>query len=81
MRVVVGWVALLAVMVCIPAAASDGRARLTVLSHNVLYPQVVLSATRGGDGKTHEFQASPEMVRDFKVGDRIEANLRDATNR
>lgn len=33
-----------------------------------------------GDGKTHDFQASPEMIRDFKVGDRIEANLRDAAN-
>ena len=35
---------------------------------------------KGSDGKTHEFQASPEMIRDFKVGDRIEANLRNATN-
>jgi hypothetical protein len=32
------------------------------------------------DGKTHEFQASPETVRDFKVGDRIEARLRNAVN-
>ena len=37
-------------------------------------------SVKTGDGKTHEFQASPEMVRDFKVGDRIEANLRDAAN-
>ncbi len=37
-------------------------------------------SVKGGDGKTHEFQASPEMIRDFKVGDRIEANLRNATN-
>jgi len=37
-------------------------------------------SVKTGDGKTHEFQASPEMIRDFKVGDRIEANLRDATN-
>jgi hypothetical protein len=32
------------------------------------------------DGKTQEFQASPETVRDFKVGDKIEARLRNATN-
>ena len=37
-------------------------------------------SVKTGDGKTHEFQASPEMIRDFKVGDRIEANLRNATN-
>jgi hypothetical protein len=32
------------------------------------------------DGKTHEFQGSQETLRDFKVGDKIEAQLRDATN-
>ena len=37
-------------------------------------------SVKTGDGKTHEFQASPEMIRDFKVGDRIEANLRGAAN-
>lgn len=37
-------------------------------------------SVKTGDGKTHEFQASPEMIRDFKVGDRIEANLRGASN-
>jgi len=26
----------------------------------------------------HEFQASPEAVQGFKVGDRIEGNLREA---
>ena len=26
-------------------------------------------------GKTHEFQASKETIKDLKVGDRIEANL------
>jgi hypothetical protein len=35
---------------------------------------------KGNDGKTHEFTASNETIRDFKVGDRIEAQLRDATN-
>ena len=35
---------------------------------------------KAADGKTHEFQASKETIRDFKVGDRIEAQLRDATN-
>lgn len=33
-----------------------------------------------GDGKTHEFQASKESVRDFKVGDKIEAQLRGAAS-
>lgn len=32
------------------------------------------------DGKTHEFQASQESIRDFKVGDKIEAQLRGAAN-
>ena len=32
------------------------------------------------DGKTHEFQGSQETLRDFKVGDKIEAQLRDAAN-
>lgn len=35
---------------------------------------------RTADGKTHDFQASQETIKDFKVGDRIEANLRGATN-
>jgi len=33
---------------------------------------------RGTDGTVHEFQAGPEAIKDFKVGDRIEANLREA---
>ena len=32
------------------------------------------------DGKTHDFQASRETIRDYKVGDKIEAQLRDAAN-
>jgi hypothetical protein len=35
---------------------------------------------KANDGTTHEFQASQEMIRDFKVGDRIEAQLRGAAN-
>jgi hypothetical protein len=35
---------------------------------------------RTPDGKTQDFQASPETIRDFKVGDTIEARLRNATN-
>jgi Cu/Ag efflux protein CusF len=31
---------------------------------------------RGGDGTMHEFQASAETLKDLKVGDRIEAKLR-----
>ncbi|HSE03661.1 MAG TPA: hypothetical protein VLK35_05830 [Methylomirabilota bacterium] len=33
-------------------------------------------AVAGVDGKTHEFQASRETLQDFKVGDKIKANLR-----
>jgi hypothetical protein len=33
---------------------------------------------RQTDGTVHEFQASPETIQNFKVGDRIEANLREA---
>jgi hypothetical protein len=33
---------------------------------------------RETDGKVHEFQASPDAVQNFKVGDRIEGNLREA---
>ena len=33
-------------------------------------------AVAEADGKTHEFQASKETLKDFKVGDQIEANLR-----
>jgi len=32
-------------------------------------------AVAEADGKTHEFQASKETLQDFKVGDKIEANL------
>ncbi len=35
-------------------------------------------AVTAADGKTHEFQASKETLEDLKVGDRIEANLRQA---
>ena len=35
---------------------------------------------RTSDGKTHDFQASAETLRDFKVGDKIEARLRNAQN-
>jgi ketopantoate reductase len=33
---------------------------------------------REANGTLHEFQASREMLQDLKVGDRIEANLREA---
>ncbi|HEV8675364.1 MAG TPA: hypothetical protein VGX21_15055 [Methylomirabilota bacterium] len=33
---------------------------------------------RASDGTTHEFQASAETLKDLKVGDRIEAKLREA---
>jgi hypothetical protein len=37
-------------------------------------------AIMASDGKTHEFQADKETVKDMKVGDRIEANLRSIPN-
>jgi len=33
---------------------------------------------RQASGTVHEFQAAPETIQNFKVGDRIEANLREA---
>jgi hypothetical protein len=33
---------------------------------------------RESDGTVHEFQASPETLKDLKVGGRIEARLREA---
>ena len=33
---------------------------------------------RDSSGATHDFQASPETLRDLKAGDRIEARLRPA---
>jgi Cu/Ag efflux protein CusF len=49
--------------------------------------QVVRVDVKGGkvavaenDGKTHEFQASKETLKDLKVGDKIEANLRSIPN-
>ena len=35
-------------------------------------------SVREADSKVHEFQASKETLQEFKVGDRIEANLREA---
>ena len=37
-------------------------------------------AVSAADGKTHEFQASKETLQDLKVGDKIEANLRELPN-
>jgi hypothetical protein len=33
---------------------------------------------RGADGTVHEFQASAETLKDLKVGDKLEAKLREA---
>jgi hypothetical protein len=35
---------------------------------------------RQSDGTVHEFQASPETLQDLKVGGRVEAKLRAASN-
>ena len=35
---------------------------------------------RSSDGKPHEFEASPETLKDLKVGDRIEAKRRPEKN-
>jgi hypothetical protein len=35
-------------------------------------------SVRAADGTVHEFQASKETLQDLKVGDRINANLRQA---
>lgn len=39
-----------------------------------------LVTVRGSDGVIHEFEASAETLKDLKVGDRIEAKRRPATN-
>jgi hypothetical protein len=35
-------------------------------------------SVREADNKVHDFQASKETLEDLKVGDRIEANLKEA---
>jgi hypothetical protein len=35
-------------------------------------------SVREADNKVHDFQASKETLQDLKVGDRIEANLKEA---
>ncbi len=41
-------------------------------------PQRGLITVRENDGTVHEFQAGKETLQQFKPGDRIEANLREA---
>jgi len=64
-----------------PACDSQGR----VMTPQKVEGQVVKIdaaqnkvSVREADGKVHEFQASKETLQDLKVGDRIEANLREA---
>jgi hypothetical protein len=52
---------------------SPDRVEGQVVSVDQKSGKVVL---RSSDGKTVEFQASPETLKDLKVGDRIEARLR-----
>ena len=35
---------------------------------------------RGADGQTHEFRGNKDTVREYKVGDRLELNLRTGQN-
>jgi hypothetical protein len=37
-------------------------------------------SVRESNGTTHDFQGSPETIKDLKAGDRIEATLRPAQN-
>ena len=78
------------VMVAIPlwAGFAAGQGKATCDQMKASAPQkvegrVVRVDAAGGkvavaeaDGKTHEFQASKETLKDLKVGDKIEANLR-----
>jgi hypothetical protein len=60
-----------------PADCPKPGAPETVAGQIVNIDQAKAKITlRGGDGSTHEFQASPETIKDMKVGDRIEAKLR-----
>jgi hypothetical protein len=83
-------VALLAIVVaCSGPALAQGKAPCDqqgkVMTPQKVEGQVVKVDTAQGklgvreaDGKVHEFQASKETLDQFKVGDRIEANLREA---
>ncbi len=78
------------VMVAIPlwAGFAAGQGKPSCDQMKASAPQkvegrVVRVDTAGGkvavaeaDGKTHEFQASKDTLKDLKVGDKIEANLR-----
>jgi Cu/Ag efflux protein CusF len=78
------------VMVSIPLSAgfAAGQSKPSCDQMKASAPQkvegrVVRVDTAGGkvavaeaDGKTHEFQASKDTLKDLKVGDKIEANLR-----
>ena len=78
------------VMVAIPLCAgfAAGQGKPACDQQKASAPQkvegrVVRVDTAGGkvavaeaDGKTHEFQASKDTLKDLKVGDKIEANLR-----
>ena len=56
-----------------PAANTPERIEGQVLKIDHNQGKVTI---RASDGTTHEFQASPETLKDLKVGDRIEAALR-----
>jgi hypothetical protein len=52
--------------------------RLSGARHPRLAPRGRSETVREADGKVHELQASTETLQNLKVGDRIEAKLREA---
>jgi hypothetical protein len=64
-----------------PACDSQGKVKTpeTVGGQVVKVDRAQSKVTlRGSDGTAHELQASAETLQDLKVGDRIEAKLREA---
>lgn len=64
-----------------PACDAQGRAKTAekVTGQVVrVEPAVNKIGVREADGTVHEFQASRETLQDLKVGDQVEARLREA---
>lgn len=59
-------------------AASPARVSGSVVSVDNTQNKVTI---RSDDGKTYEFQASKETLQGLKVGDRIQATLREPAKR
>ena len=79
MILILAMVAALGVMGPQVAAADEGKASAEVVAGTVtqIDPDRGRVTVRAADGKTYEFQASEETLRNLKEGDRIEAKKRE----